>query len=78
MLDDLTEKALNKRIGTIEDLMKLIDYIKKYYNGNKSAFAKACGTTPQRVNDWLVAEYIVDDGKLYSYRRDLPVIELKK
>lgn len=58
--------------------MKLIEYIEKYYAGNKSAFARANGVSPQRVNDWLVGGYIVESGKLYSYRRDLDPVELKK
>lgn len=58
--------------------MALIDYIQKYYAGNKSAFARANGVPPQRVNEWLNGDFVVIDGKLYSYRRDLAPIELKE
>lgn len=58
--------------------MKLIDYISENYGGNRSEFARANGVKPQHVNDWLNGGYIVIDGKLYSPRRDLVPIELKK
>lgn len=58
--------------------MQLIDYINSFYDGNKSSFARANGVPPQRVNEWLNGDFIVVDGKLYSYRRDLSPIELKK
>ncbi|XUA17731.1 hypothetical protein ACQVA2_13715 [Citrobacter sp. OP27] len=58
--------------------MNLLDYIENYYGGNKSAFARANGVPPQRVTEWVNGDYVVIDGKLYSYRRDLAEIELKK
>ncbi|HGW6103708.1 TPA: hypothetical protein ACNIQM_001836 [Citrobacter werkmanii] len=58
--------------------MKLVDYINENYGGNKSEFARANGVPPQRVTEWVNGDFIVIDGKLYSYRRDLAPIELKK
>lgn len=57
--------------------MKLIEFIKKYYGGNRSEFARANGVTPQHVNDWLKGDYIVIDGRLYSPRRNLAPVDLK-
>ncbi|WP_419057413.1 hypothetical protein [Kluyvera georgiana] len=58
--------------------MKLIEYIEKYYSGNKSEFARANEVLPQHVNKWLNGDYIVIDGVLYSPRRELKEKELKK
>lgn len=58
--------------------MKLTEYIEKYYGGNKSEFARSNGVLPQQVNTWLKMECIVIDGKLYSPRRDLAPVDLKK
>ena len=52
--------------------MKLIDYIEKYYAGNKSAFARAEGKKPQRVSEMLHDyDYIVIDGRLWLGREKL-------
>ena len=51
--------------------MKLIDYINLNFKGNRSAFGRAVGVSRQHVNDWLVKEYIIVDGMLYSPRRAL-------
>ncbi|EFT7068470.1 hypothetical protein G6162_001526 [Salmonella enterica] len=58
--------------------MKLTEYIDKYYNGSKAEFARANGVLPQRVTEWVNGDFIVVDGKLYSQRRDLAPVELKK
>ncbi len=52
--------------------MSLHDYINKYYNGNQRRFAEAVGVKPPQVTQWLAKDMVVVDGKLYSYRRDLP------
>lgn len=33
--------------------MPLIDYIKKYYNGNQASFARLTGVQPAQVTQWL-------------------------
>ena len=56
--------------------MDLIDYIKKYYGGNKSAFARDLETEngtevlPQQVQKWIKAGCRVfeeDDGNFWLY-----------
>ncbi|MDL4446319.1 hypothetical protein [Klebsiella michiganensis] len=58
--------------------MKLIDYIDKYYGGNKSEFARVNDVLPQAITKWIAGDYIVIDGVLYSPRRELKEKELKK
>ncbi|EAP6683612.1 hypothetical protein DXM81_17190, partial [Salmonella enterica] len=59
-------------IITIESvLMPLIDYIKKYYNGNQASFARLTGVQPAQVTQWLDKKFIVVDHTLYSPRRKL-------
>lgn len=58
--------------------MKLTEYIEKYYDGNKSAFARANEVLPQQVNNWINGDYVVVNNVLCSPRRDLAPIELKK
>ncbi|RYM60192.1 hypothetical protein BSR03_17260 [Serratia proteamaculans] len=57
--------------------MKLIDYIEKYFNGNKSAFARHEGVDQAYVYKWLKMECIIVDGKLYSPRREMNPVDLK-
>ena len=52
--------------------MRLHDYISKFYGGNQRRFAEAARVRPQQVTQWLAKDMVVIDGKLYSYRRDLP------
>lgn len=52
--------------------MLLVEYIDRYYGGNKAAFARAVGVPKQRITEWIAAGYIVHDGALYSKRRELP------
>lgn len=58
--------------------MKLIDYIDKYYGGNKSEFARVNDVLPQAITKWIAGGYIVIDGVLYSPRRELKEKELNK
>lgn len=58
--------------------MKLSEYIDKHFNGNKSEFARHEGVVPSYVHKWLKMDCIVIDGKLYSPRRDMNPIDLKK
>lgn len=51
--------------------MDLKDYIKKYFDGNRTAFASANGTTKQMVYKWIKGNYIIVDDKLYSPRREI-------
>ncbi|EJT6247450.1 hypothetical protein N3M15_001826 [Salmonella enterica] len=46
--------------------MPLIDYIKKYYNGNQASFARLTGVQPAQVTQWLDKKFIVVDHTLYS------------
>jgi hypothetical protein len=54
--------------------MRLIDYIQQHYGGNQSAFARAMGVPRQQVTRWLVGEWIVYNGRLYSPFRPVPII----
>ncbi|PWD66517.1 hypothetical protein GMW39_00870 [Pectobacterium parmentieri] len=54
--------------------MDLTEYIKKNFGGNQAAFARHMGVRPQKVQDWLNAEWIVIDNKLCSVRREIPLI----
>lgn len=58
--------------------MKLTEYIDKYFEGNKSEFARSEGVIPQQVHKWIAMECIVVEGVLYSPRRELKEKELKK
>ena len=58
--------------------MKLTEYIEKYFDGNKAAFAKSEGVLAPQVHQWIDKGFIVIDGVLYSPRRELKVKELKK
>ncbi|MEB6856429.1 hypothetical protein NA898_03295 [Proteus cibi] len=51
--------------------MKLFEHIDLFFGGNKSAFAKSMGVTPQQVTKWVNDDWIIVDGTLYSPRRDL-------
>ncbi len=51
--------------------MPLINYIKKYYNGNQASFARLTGVQPAQVTQWLDKKFIVVDHTLYSPRRKL-------
>ena len=58
--------------------MELTEYIDKNYGGNKTEFARAVGVKPPQVHQWIEMKCIVVDGVMYSPRRELPPIELKK
>lgn len=53
--------------------MPLLDYIKKYYNGNQASFARLTGVQPAQVTQWLDKKFIVVDHMLYSPRRKLGI-----
>ncbi|CAI1770580.1 Uncharacterised protein [Serratia quinivorans] len=57
--------------------MKLTEYIEKYFNGNKSEFARSEGVNQSQVHQWIGKDFIVVDGVMYSPRRDLKPRELK-
>lgn len=52
--------------------MPLEEYIQKYFEGNKSAFASHCGVKPQQITQWINKGFIVVEHQLYSPRRELP------
>lgn len=54
--------------------MPLIDYIKTHY-GTQKAFAEAIGANQPLVSVWVNKGWIVQDGVLYSPKRQLPEIE---
>lgn len=58
--------------------MKITEYIDKYFNGNKAEFARHEGVLPPQVHKWIGMGCVVIDGKLYSPRRDMNPIDLKK
>lgn len=58
--------------------MKLTEYIDKYFDGNKSEFARSEGVKQPQVHQWIDKDFIVIDGVLYSPRRELKERELKK
>lgn len=66
-LDGIEAEILDNR----EVAYPLEDYIKVFYGGNKSAFARQQGTTRQQVNDWLGKGFIVMKETLFSPRRVL-------
>jgi DNA-binding transcriptional regulator YiaG len=49
----------------------LLEFIAEKFGGNQSEFARAQGVSRQQVNEWLVKDFIVFDGQLYSPRRKL-------
>jgi DNA-binding transcriptional regulator YdaS (Cro superfamily) len=54
--------------------MPLSEYVMLHFSGNQSEFARHMGVSRQKVNGWVADGWIVVDGKLYSPRRDIPVI----
>ncbi|HBE9079103.1 hypothetical protein ABQ313_21070 [Serratia fonticola] len=50
-------------------------YIDFYFDGNRSAFARHMGATPQQVTKWINGEWIVINHHLYSPRREGSVPE---
>lgn len=52
--------------------MKLTTYIDLYYQGNKSAFARAMDVQPPSVHQWLNSGAEIIGGKLVLNYRDLP------
>lgn len=58
--------------------MELTEYIDKYFNGNKTEFARHEGVLAPQVHKWIAMECIVVNGRLYSPRRDMNPIELKE
>jgi len=49
----------------------LKDYINREHGGSQVRFAEANGVKKQQVYKWIVANFIVVDGVLYSPRREL-------
>ncbi|MEI7219106.1 hypothetical protein WCT79_19100 [Pectobacterium carotovorum] len=58
--------------------MNLIDYIKEHFGGNQAAFARHMGVRPQKVQDWLNANWLVINNQLCSTRREIPPIAQTK
>lgn len=52
--------------------MLLIEYIKLEFDGNQASFARHMSVRPQKIQDWINAEWIVIDNKLCSVRREIP------
>jgi len=52
-------------------MQTLKDYINREYGGSQVRFAEANGVKKQQVYKWLVGDFIVVDGVLYSPRREL-------
>jgi len=49
----------------------LKEYINREHGGSQVQFAEANGVKKQQVYKWIVANFIVVDGVLYSPRREL-------
>lgn len=56
--------------------MKLATYIDLYFDGNKSAFARAMDVQPPSVHQWLNSGAEIVGGKLVLNARDLPPCSL--
>jgi hypothetical protein len=54
--------------------MRLLEYIAAHHGGNQSEFARHMEVNRHQVSKWVADGWIVVDGKLYSPRRDIPVI----
>ncbi|MEQ9888855.1 hypothetical protein ABRP55_20240 [Pectobacterium zantedeschiae] len=54
--------------------MPLLEFIQKNFGGNQAAFARHMGVRPQKVQDWLNANWLVIDNQLCSPRREIPPI----
>jgi hypothetical protein len=53
--------------------MQLLNtYIEKNFKNNKAAFARHMNVSSQQITRWINEEWIVNDDKLYSPRRDIP------
>jgi hypothetical protein len=53
---------------------ELRSYIEQNYGGNQAEFARVMGVTRHKVSEWISNDWIVYKGKLWSSRRDLPVL----
>ncbi|HEY1843634.1 MAG TPA: hypothetical protein VGH05_02105 [Buttiauxella sp.] len=56
--------------------MSLIEYIRKYYNGNQRSFARLHGVQPAQVTQWIDKKFIVIEHTLYSPRRPLTLKDM--
>ncbi|MBW5840757.1 hypothetical protein H0I54_02895 [Yersinia kristensenii] len=54
--------------------MSVTEFIIINFGGNKAAFARHMGVTPQQVTKWVNDEWIVVGNKLYAPRREVPKI----
>lgn len=52
--------------------MPLQEYIDKYYNGNKSEFARAMGVRRDVPARWIKEGWIAIGSVLYGPQRELP------
>lgn len=52
-------------------MMTLLEYINKYFEGNKAAFAEQQSVKPQQITQWINKGFIVVEHTLYSPRREL-------
>ncbi|RLA17457.1 MAG: hypothetical protein DRQ62_14955 [Gammaproteobacteria bacterium] len=55
----------------------LKEYINREHGGSQVKFAECNGVSKQQVYKWLIADFIVVDGALYSKRRDLKIQQLR-
>lgn len=46
--------------------MKIQDYINKYFNGNKSAFARSVNKTYDQIQRWVNQDCYIFDGRVHS------------
>ncbi|CDH24090.1 hypothetical protein [Xenorhabdus bovienii] len=59
--------------------MTLEEFINKYFDGNKSEFARFNNNIArQQVNQWIKGNFIVVNSTLYSPRRELAKPEIKR
>lgn len=56
-----------------EDILSLTDYIRKYYGGSQSEFARNVGVARNQVYLWVKKGFYVIDHVMYSPRRPLPM-----
>jgi hypothetical protein len=53
--------------------MQLLNkYIEKNFKSNKAAFARHMNVSSQQITRWINEDWVVEDSKLYSPRRDVP------
>jgi hypothetical protein len=59
--------------------MQLLNtYIEKNFKSNKAAFARHMNVSSQQITRWVNENWVVDDNKLYSLRRDVPLFAIAR